>query len=93
MQIPIAKHWTEVRDSYGRVRGRIEGPEGDGNPTGDQQSHLIWTSGSSQRLRHKRTHMGWNKVPSTYVADVQLSLHMPPPPKKNHSKALPNTVA
>jgi len=24
----------EVRDPYGRVRGRIEGPQGDGNPTG-----------------------------------------------------------
>jgi hypothetical protein len=24
----------EVRDLYRRVRGRIEGPEGDGNPTG-----------------------------------------------------------
>ena len=34
MQILIAKHWTEVRDPYGRVRGRIEGAEGDGNPIG-----------------------------------------------------------
>jgi hypothetical protein len=31
MQILIAKHRTEVRDPYGRVRGRIEGTEGDGN--------------------------------------------------------------
>jgi hypothetical protein len=31
MQILIASHWTEVRDPYGRVRGRIEGAEGDGN--------------------------------------------------------------
>jgi hypothetical protein len=29
-----AKHRMEVRDPYGRVRGRIEGTEGDGNPTG-----------------------------------------------------------
>jgi hypothetical protein len=34
MQIPTAKHWTEFRDTYGRVAGRIEGPEGDGNPIG-----------------------------------------------------------
>jgi hypothetical protein len=34
MEILTAKHWTEVRDPYGRVRGRIEGNEGDGNPTG-----------------------------------------------------------
>jgi hypothetical protein len=33
MQIPTAKHWTEVRVSYGRVRRRIEGPEGGDNPT------------------------------------------------------------
>ena len=31
MQIPTAKHWTEVRVSYGRVRRRIEG---NGNPIG-----------------------------------------------------------
>jgi len=29
-----AKHWTEVGDPHGRVRGRIEGTEGDGNPIG-----------------------------------------------------------
>ena len=34
MQILTANHWTEVRDPYGRVRGRIEGAEGDGNPIG-----------------------------------------------------------
>ena len=34
MQILTGKHWTEVRDSYGRVRGRIEGAEGDCNPIG-----------------------------------------------------------
>jgi hypothetical protein len=34
MQIPTARLWMEVRDPCGRVGGRIEGPEGDGNPTG-----------------------------------------------------------
>jgi hypothetical protein len=34
MQIPTAKHCTEVRDPYGRVRGRIEGAEGNGNRIG-----------------------------------------------------------
>jgi len=34
MQILIDSHWTEVGDFYGRVRGRIEGVERDGNPTG-----------------------------------------------------------
>ena len=34
MQILTAKHWTKVGDPYRRVRGRIEGTEGNGNPTG-----------------------------------------------------------
>jgi hypothetical protein len=34
MQIIIANHWTEVADSYGRLRERIEGIEEDGNPIG-----------------------------------------------------------
>jgi hypothetical protein len=34
MQTPTDKHWKEVRDPYGRVRGRIEDPEGNRNPTG-----------------------------------------------------------
>jgi hypothetical protein len=31
MQIVRTKHWTKVRDPYGRVRAKIEGAEGDGN--------------------------------------------------------------
>jgi hypothetical protein len=34
MQIRMAKYWTEVRDACGRVKGRAEGAEGDGNPIG-----------------------------------------------------------
>jgi hypothetical protein len=34
MQILTGSHWTEVGDQYGRVRGRTEGAEGDGNPIG-----------------------------------------------------------
>jgi hypothetical protein len=32
MQILTARHWTEVRNSYGKLRGRIEGTEGVDNP-------------------------------------------------------------
>jgi hypothetical protein len=32
MQILTANVWSEVRISYGRVKGKIEGTEGDGNP-------------------------------------------------------------
>jgi hypothetical protein len=34
MQILTANHRTELGDPYGRVRGRIEETEGDGNPIG-----------------------------------------------------------
>ena len=34
MQILTVNQWTEVGDPYGRVRGRIEGAEGDGNSIG-----------------------------------------------------------
>jgi hypothetical protein len=32
MQILTGNHWTEAGDPYGRVRRRMEGAEGDGNP-------------------------------------------------------------
>lgn len=34
MQIPPAKHWTEVGDAYRKVGGRIDGHEGARNSTG-----------------------------------------------------------
>jgi hypothetical protein len=34
MQILTAKHWTEVGEPYGTVRGRTEGAERDSNPIG-----------------------------------------------------------
>jgi hypothetical protein len=34
MQIPIRKYWTEVRNSCGRGRGRIEDPQGDSDLIG-----------------------------------------------------------
>lgn len=33
METFIAKHWTEVGDSFGRIGGRFKGPEGDRNST------------------------------------------------------------
>jgi hypothetical protein len=34
MQRPIAKHWKDVEDSYGRTGGRTEGHEVDSNSKG-----------------------------------------------------------
>ena len=52
-----------------------------GTPQEHQQIQLTWTPGSSQRLSHqpKSTHGLDQRPPSTYVADVQLSLHVGPP--------------
>ena len=46
----------------------------------DQQSQLTWTFRSSQRQNHipKSIH-GLDRGRGTYVADVQLSLHVGPP--------------
>jgi hypothetical protein len=33
MKRPTAKHWMELGESYGRVRGRIERTEGNRNST------------------------------------------------------------
>ena len=50
MQIPTATHETEIRDSYGRAMGRIEGHERDGNPTGRPTESTNLDPGNSQSL-------------------------------------------
>ena len=40
----------------------------------EQQTQLTWTLGDSQRLSHQPK--AGLKVPGTYVADVQLRLHV-----------------
>jgi hypothetical protein len=42
MQILTANHWTEPGDLNGRVRGRTEGAEGDGNPIGKTTVSTNW---------------------------------------------------
>jgi hypothetical protein len=34
MKTSIAKKWIQLGDSWGRIGGRILGPEGNRNPTG-----------------------------------------------------------
>jgi hypothetical protein len=53
MQI-FNKHWTKVGDTYGRVRGKTEGFQGDGNPTG-----RMWTPENFQRLSHQPNSIRW----------------------------------
>jgi hypothetical protein len=47
------KHCMEVGDSYGRVGGRIEGPEWDRNSTGRPTESTNLDLWSSQRLSHQ----------------------------------------
>jgi hypothetical protein len=39
-------------DTYGTIRGRIEGTEVDSNPIEKNRGQLAWTPGISQRLSH-----------------------------------------
>jgi hypothetical protein len=81
MQITTAKHWTEVRDSYGRVGGRIQDLGGDRNST----ERLIeftnldpWELSEMEPTTTKNIH-GLERGPGPYVADTHLSLHVGPP--------------
>jgi hypothetical protein len=53
MQIFTAKHWAELRDPYGKIRGRTEGAEGDCNPIGRKTISTNWTPQSSQGLSYQ----------------------------------------
>jgi hypothetical protein len=63
----------EFRKSYRNIRERWRGPKRTGTPQEDQQSHLTWTLGASQRLNHQpkgKVDLG----PCTYIAVEQLAL-------------------
>ena len=53
MQIPTDNHWAEVKNSYGRVGGRLKALKGIETLREDQQNQLTWTSESSQKLSHQ----------------------------------------
>ena len=71
MQILTANHWTEVRDPNGRVRGRIEGAEGDGNPIGRPTVSKNSDPCELQAINH-RAYMGLSVAHGTYVAEDSL---------------------
>jgi hypothetical protein len=52
-QTSTAKQWMELRNSYGRVGGRIAGPEGDSNSTGRSTESTNLDPWGSQRLNHQ----------------------------------------
>jgi hypothetical protein len=50
--MPTAKYWTEVRNSYGRVREGLKVLKGIGTPQEEKHSKLTSTLRSFQRLNH-----------------------------------------
>jgi hypothetical protein len=58
MQRLTAEQWMELRDSFGRTRERIVGPEGDRNFTGRPTK---FTNLRFQRLNHQ-TYIGWSQT-------------------------------
>jgi hypothetical protein len=53
MQTPTAKQWVELGSSYGRIEGRIVGPEGNKNSTGRPTESTNLDPWDSQRLNHQ----------------------------------------
>ena len=49
----IAKHWMEFEDSYGRIAGKIVGPEGDRNSKGRPTESTNMDPWGSQSLNHQ----------------------------------------
>ena len=70
----------ELRDSYRRVGERIQGPCGDRESQEYQQSQLTLTIVNYQGLTtNQKVYSSWIMTYGTYVANVQLSLHVGPP--------------
>jgi len=67
MHIPTDMHWMEVRDSYGRVRLRIEGTEEDGKPTGRPTNLDPWELQETEPRTKEHARVG--PKPRTYVAE------------------------
>jgi hypothetical protein len=68
----------ELGNSYGGTGGRTAGPKGIGTPQEDQQSQLTWTLRAETEPPTKEQTQAGSRPPHTYVADVQLSLHLGP---------------
>lgn len=63
---------TEVGDPRGRVRGRIEGAKGDGNPKQQCQLILIPLGAPREKVTNQRAYMVWFEASGTYVAEACL---------------------
>ena len=93
MQVPIAKHWMEVRNFYGRVGGRIEDLKGDRNSTGrPAESGQPGPLGAlGDRTTNQIAYMGWTECPPHLCRNMQLCLHVGG--GNNWREAVPDLVA
>jgi hypothetical protein len=93
MQRTTAKHWTELRDSYGRVGGRTKVYRVDRNSTGrpTESTNLDLCGLSETELPTKEHTQVGPRYPCTYVACVKFSLCASPP--KTEVNAVPKSAA
>ena len=70
----------ELRDSYGRIGGRIAGPKEDRHSTGRPTESTDLDSWSLQESEQPTKQHTWagSRPLCTYVADVQLGLYVGP---------------
>jgi hypothetical protein len=72
-QTLTVKHRTEVGDPHGRVRGRTEGAEREGNPLGRSTVLTNMDHENSQRLgQQPKCTRNWSKAPGTYRVEDSL---------------------
>jgi hypothetical protein len=90
MQIPTAKHWTEIGDSYGRVEGRIEDPEGDRNSIERLRESTNRDLKELSEAEPPNKEYAWAGPPGTYIPDVQFGFHVSPP--TTGLRAVPKSV-
>ena len=75
-----------------RLEKKLNVLKGIGTPQEGLQSQLTWILNVlKDKATNQRAYTGWTEVPSTYVADVQLSLHVGP--KINRVEAFPKAAA
>lgn len=79
----------DIEDWYGRGEERIEGPKGDEYTTGRPSNLDVWELSETMLSTKENTHV-LESGPGTYVADMQLSLHVDPPTPE--SEALPKAI-
>lgn len=70
IQILKANHWTEVGDTYGRVRSSIKGAERDDNSKGRLTTSTNLDPRSSQRLNLQKRYISWSIAPRSYKAEA-----------------------